>query len=232
MSRGTNALPMNVEAANSNESRAKPPWPRYLDPRYHLRTIVQDIRAFGRAVQGRRHFGRHLDRQALADAFRGKLFGSFFLSGGFSFLGFVLGAIIQGITGNPWIGLFATILIGHLTSTAAFQAVWWLDNHQLYRETCHTRWGRFMELQRDLWPIHSAGFRMALAFGMLTLPLNSGILFALTTFAPAAATLIPAGLWVIGIDLLVVNGTFVRIMGDLFERYSFVLADKYRAEFA
>jgi len=207
-------------------------WTRYLSPRYHAHKIVEDIRSIGVAISQRKAFGPNLGMNELAHALRGHLFGSFFVSGGFSWIGFLTGAIVQARTGNPFIGLLVTICVGHLAATAAFQTVWWLDHRAIYRSSMPSVWRCVWEMEKDLWPIHAAGFRIALTFGLVTVPLNATWLLVLSRWAPVLAQKLPSGIWVAIIDLILVHTTFVRLMGDLFERHSHVLALRFRPRLA
>ena len=202
---------------------------KYGNPVYHWHRMQEDLLHFSNAIKNRKDFGRDImDRQGLAEAFRGKLFGSFFFSGPFSFTGVLFGAALQYLFKNPWLGIFAPVAIGHLVSTIAYQVIWWLDNRKLYATYTSSGWRQFIEMEKDLIPIHIAGFKVALAFAAITIPFNSVILVILDHFSHYLATVLPMSVMVMFVDLLFVSSTIVRVMGDLFERHAFVLADKYR----
>jgi len=189
----------------------------------------EDLRHFSNAIKTRKDFGRDvIDRQALAEAFRGKLFGSFFFSGPFSLSGVLFGTALQYAFRNPWLGIFAPVLVGHLVATVAYQIIWWLDNRKLYATYTASPFRRWIEMEKDLIPVHVAGFKMAFAFAAVTIPLNSVILVTLDHFSPYLAAVLPMSVVVMLVDVIFVSSTIVRVMGDMFERHAFVLADKYR----
>ena len=202
---------------------------RYANPVYYYKKLKEDLGAFYRAVRNRKEFSLTLDRAALEDAFRGKLFGCFFLSGAFSFVGIAIGGALQVLTRKPSVGLFATIVLVSLICTAGYQLIWWLDNKKLYLATRDTPWGRFMELQRDLIPVHLVGFKLALIFGFLTIPINVLIIVVASAINESIAPYLPMPVLVFLIDFILVQQPLMRLMGDAFERHSKVLADKYTA---
>jgi hypothetical protein len=200
----------------------------YLNPSYHFRKMREDFEAFGQYLVARKTFGQALDTGSLVSSFRGKLFGSFFLSGGFSLVGVAAGTYLQVITGNPWVGLFVPIVVGAIAATTVYQIVWWCDNWRLYHLYRHHSWERIAEFEKDLLPIHASGLRMAAIFALLTVPLNSILIKVLDLINPHIAQVVPISVvyWIT--DVVLLQSTFVRVMGDIFEAHAHTLAEKYR----
>ena len=200
----------------------------YANTVYHIRKLKEDFTAFGQYLVARKTFGLALDTGSIATGFRGKLFGSFFVSGSFSLLGVVAGTYAQVVTGNPWIGLFVPIIVGAIAATSVYQAVWLLDNWRIYRLYRHHFWEQFVEFEKDLLPIHASGLRMAAFFAVVTVPLNTVLIKVLDFINPHIAQMLPISVIYYLTDLLLLQSTFVRVMGDIFERHSHLLAEKYR----
>lgn len=200
----------------------------YLNPAYHIRKLKEDFAAFGQYLVARKTFGDALDMDSLISAFRGKLFGSFFLSGGFSLVGVAAGTYLQYLTRSPWVGLLVPIVVGAFAATAVYQMVWWCDNWRVYRLYRHHIWDRLGEFERDLMPIHASGLRLAAVFALLTVPLNAVLIKVLDFINPQIAQVLPISViyWITDVALL--QSTFVRVMGDKFEAHAHVLAEKYR----
>ncbi|MFQ3587165.1 MAG: hypothetical protein SNJ74_03660 [Fimbriimonadaceae bacterium] len=200
---------------------------RYLNPLYHLRQAREDLRASRHALRNYRFESVRHDREMLARTMRGKLFGTFFVAGIFNLAGVITGTAAQAATQNPWVGLFTTIVVASVVSTTAYQIVWAIANRDLYRRFFRSRWQRFLAIERDLLPIQLTGFKFALAFGLISVPLTSLLILVLEPISPYLVRVIPMGVVVATIDAVLVSGTFVRIMGDLFEFHSVRLANKY-----
>jgi hypothetical protein len=200
----------------------------YLNPAYHVRKMREDFSAFREYLVARKTFGMSLDTGSIVRGFRGKLFGSFFLSGGFSLVGVAAGTYLQAITRNPWIGLFVPIVVGAIAATTVYQIVWWCDNWRLYRLYRRHPWEQFGEFERDLYPIHVSGLRMAAIFALLTIPLNSALIKVLDFINPTIAQVLPISIVYWLTDVALLQSTFVRVMGDIFEAHAHKLAEKYR----
>jgi hypothetical protein len=194
---------------------------------YHVRRLREDLQAFASAMILRRSLGLGDDFEALVQLFRGKLFGSFFFSGAFGLVGVALGSAAQYATGSPWVGLFSTVLIAQVACTVAYQVVWWIDNRNLYHAAARTPWARFVEMERDLLPVHKVGLQWALTFALVSVPLNSLLIVVASAISESFARALPMGVLVMAVDAVLVNGTFIRLMGDLFERHAMKLAEKY-----
>lgn len=200
---------------------------RYLNPLYHLRQAREDLRASRHALRNYRFDAVRHDQGMLARTMRGKLFGTFFVAGIFNLSGVITGTAAQAATQNPWVGLFTTIIVASIVSTTAYQIVWAMTNRDLYHRFFRSRWQRFVAIERDLLPIQLTGFKFALAFGLISVPLTSLLIIVLEPISPYLVRIIPMGVVVATLDAILVSGTFVRIMGDLFEVHSVRLANKY-----
>ena len=163
----------------------------------------------------------------LARTLRGKLFGTFFVAGIFNLSGVITGTAAQAATQIPWVGLFSTIIVASIVSTTAYQIVWAVANRDLYSRFFRSRWQKFLAIERDLLPIQLTGFKFALGFGLISVPLTSLLIIGLEPVSPYLVRVIPMGVVVATLDAILVSGTFVRIMGDLFEVHSVRLANKY-----
>lgn len=163
----------------------------------------------------------------LPEIFRGKLMGVFIATGWTNLLGIFLGGLLQFTFRNQWLGLFTTPAICYLVTALAFQIGWWLDNREIYRAAHPDPAHRFWELQRDMWPVHQAALPFAVAFSTVNLVLTAPILGVITLINPELGKNTPAGALIILVEFLFIGGSFVRLMGDFFDKYSFRLAAKY-----
>jgi hypothetical protein len=200
----------------------------YLNPAYHLRRVKEDLNSFKMAVKQRGQCTSKWDVSRLEELFRGKLFGVFFLSGPSAFLGFTGATIAQYWTQNSWVGLFSTIIFTFLITTLAYQIFWYLDNRKLYERISPNFLIQLRELEIDLWPIHWTGMRFGLVFSLLTVSLSSIVIVVANFIRPGLANALPIPIILMLLEFVLVSGTFMRIMGDQFDRHSRTLAAKYR----
>ncbi len=194
---------------------------RYANPLYHLRKLREDLGAMWHAL--RLHLdGRVPDETSLAKAFRGKLMACFWLSGPTSWIGWSLSYYLQRRFENPLLGQYSVPAINMVVTTFAYQVFWWLGNRELYRGE-----GGFRRFERDLLPVHGNGIRIGMSFNLVTWPLTSLLLLGIQFLNQRAAVAIPAVAVQQAVDAIFVNTTFMRLMGDFFERWSVVLASRH-----
>ncbi len=197
------------------------------NPLYHLRKGLEDLHASREAIRNW-HFDDIRDKpEELSQAFRGKLFAVFFLAGPFSMLGMPIGYALQLLLRSPWVGLFGTLAFAQICSTIAYEVIWWGANRRLYHECSHRRSLRFLEALKDVTPVQWKGFKMAATLWLVTIPLNSVIIGILELISHDVAVGVPVPIIVAGTDALLIQTTFIRTMGDIFERHSRWLAGKY-----
>ena len=70
---------------------------------------------------------------------------------------------------------------------------------------------------------------MAVVFSFANLIVATPILALISFLSPNIAKEIPAGVLIMIGEFLFIGGTFVRVMGDYFDKYSYLLAIKYRS---
>ena len=194
----------------------------YLNPAYHLRRMKEDLNLMHQALRTRKTLAAPKNEEELQQLFRGRLFAAFFLSGPFGMVGAALGYAVQRWTENPWIGWIGTIFFTMTVTTAAYQLMWFLNNRDMYGGSGSK--STFAELQRDLWPVHWFGIRTGFLFALMASPINAILIGALQLFSASMARTLPIPVLVLLVDWIVVQGTFVRLMGDFFDRHSRVLA--------
>lgn len=182
-----------------------------------------------KALTNRRAYDVPHDEESLAGVFRGRLFTAFMLSGPFALLASGFAYWLQRATDNEWIGLIATVLFIATLTNIAYQGIWWAENKAIYRRRGHLGWDGWVEMQRDLWPVHFFGLKTGFTFAILTLPLSAVVLGIATLASKSFAKNIPVPIIVLAIDAMLVQGPFLRLMGDFFDRHSKVLAKKYRS---
>lgn len=199
---------------------------RYLNPVYHLRRLREDLLSMWTALRLHRQDG-NLTQEELATLFRGKLLACFFMGGPTIWIGFSLAYWLQLKTQNPFVGQYATPAINLVITTLAFQFVWWIGNREMYRVEYPVLRDRFRAFQRDLLPVHWNGFRIGMTFNLISWPTVSLILFGIQAFNHRAAVHIPAQAVQQAFDATFINTTFMRLMGDFFERWSHVLAERH-----
>lgn len=204
---------------------------QFINPAYHFAKLKEDIAAFRLALRNRGQVILRTDFDHMRDLFRGKLLGCFFLSGPTSFFALGLGYLIQRYYDNVFVGIIATIALGILFTTGAYQLLWWADTASLYRDSENRGFrSHFLAVQRDLWPVHSHGIGVALTLLLITAPIHTGGVAVLHTIAPKFAAVFPAGVVLFIVDLVFIQGPFLRSMGNCFERQAKVLAARYQIE--
>lgn len=211
------------------ELPARPYWRSLLSPAYHLRKIREDL---GAAWHGLRHW--NLDqvracRTSLAQAFRGRLFATFWMAGSFAFLGPLTGAAAQALTHSPWIAMTVTFLSAQVYGLIGYQLVWAIAHRRLYRQAGGSRVQKFLRMQRDLLPIQLGAFKIVAVMSLIALPLNSLLIGSFSHFWPEQARYLPVPIIMPVIEFFVIQATLIRLMGDLFERHSWRLADRHLA---
>lgn len=201
---------------------------QFGNPLYHFRRFLEDLDASRKALVLR----RQILRGEITDVpwnviFRGKLFGVFFATGWTSLLGVGLGYSLQLATRSQWIGLYVTPVLIYIVTAVAYQVGWFLDNQAIYNRLPGDAWERFRRFQSDLLPVHLTALKFAIGFNLLNLLAGTLIVGLITWASKAFAQVFPASLTTMVIEAVFIAGPFVRIMGDFFDRYSFVLADQY-----
>jgi hypothetical protein len=185
---------------------------RFANPVYHYKKLKEDIAAFKTAFKNR---NKPVD-------------GNF--AGPTNILALVGGYAAQRYFDNVYVGLFATILLGILITTSAYQALWWTSTKTMYTGRKVGFWDHFNAVQRDLWPVHFHGIRVALTLLLITAPIHTGGVAVFHTLAPKLANVFPAAVVLFVVDIIFIQGPFLRSMGDCFERQARVLADRYFGE--
>lgn len=197
------------------------------NPGYHFRKMAEDFSAAYHALRNWNFTGLRSRRDALAKAFRGKFFAAFFFSGGFGLVAAGLATSVQYQTRNPYLSVVLTLVFSLVLTTMAFQAFWAVANVDFYRATASGFWGRFKQLQRDLWPIHATALRVAPVFASIAIPVNTLIAWLFSLLPNEVGAYIPMPPIVLIVNWLIIDGTFIRIMCDRFDTQSQVMADQY-----
>jgi hypothetical protein len=205
----------------------------FLNPVYHIRRLMEDLTLMKQAFKSRKSLGAagaH-DKESLQQLFRGKLFSAFFMSGPSGLLAAALAYTIQRLFDSHWIGLLATFVFALVITSIAYQIVWYIDNRILYDRDSKGKLHGILELQKDMWPIHLVGLKTGAFFFFVVGPINAAILGAFELMNRDFAKWFPVPVVVFLVDIAIVQGPFLRIMGDFFEKHSFRLAEKYAPAF-
>ncbi len=202
----------------------------FLNPGYHFRRMKEDLVVTKAALMKRKELLRgQANSEDLPEIFRGKLMGVFFATGWTNLVGIALGYVAQKMFSSPWAGLLLTPVLCFLMTAIGFQIGWWLDNRRIYGAYHKDPAHQFLELQKDMMPVHRTSLPMAIAFSFANVLIAAPILALLTWLVPDFAREAPAGLLIMIGEFLFIAGTFVRVMGDFFDKHGYALAIKYRA---
>jgi hypothetical protein len=201
-----------------------------LRPSYHLRKIVDDLRAARHALAQWDLDSLRGDEAILTRAFRGRLFATFLLSGMFGVFGPILGTVNQYVTKNPTEGFLVGLLIANLFGTIGFQIIWWLAHQRMYRARQLGMWQRFLALERDLLPLQWDGLRFTALFLLVTVPIMLGLIHLLESLAAPVATVIPFPVIGVVVEMVVIHSSLVRVMGDLFEKHAARIGRSFQSE--
>ncbi|MCW5941530.1 MAG: hypothetical protein KIS66_04820 [Fimbriimonadaceae bacterium] len=199
----------------------------YTNPLYHCRRMADDLASAYHALRNWNYTTIRHDEGRLAKAFRGKLFAAFFFSGAFMIVAVALGVKTQFDTNNRYVGVFATMAYSMILTTAAYQVFWAIANVDFYHYTERNFWARFLQLERDLWPVHRRALQMALVVAFIIVPINLGIAWAVGWLPAHVADYVPMGVIVAIVNVILIDSTVVRAMGDKFDEHSRVLAEQY-----
>lgn len=200
---------------------------QFIKPTYHFRKIKEDIRLSLKAIRSKKLRDHFTTVDALADAIRGRLFAIFALSSMFASVGFAVGLVAQYSTGSIWVGLFTTLLVGNIMGILSYQTIWTITNWDLYRNRASSFWGRIWQMELDLLPLQLRGLRIVIIINAMTIPINMVLIATLNLIIPNQVNYIPAGVMAPMIEFLLFNAPMIRLIGDLFERYSKELALRY-----
>lgn len=200
----------------------------FANPVYHWKRFKEDMVVTRRALAKRKELlageTHHAD---YPEIFRGKLMGVFFATGWTNLIGIGLGYVAQKMWSSVWVGLFSTPVLAYVVTAIGFQVGWWLDNRDIYRAAHSDPAHQFWQLQKDMLPVHRAALPFAVVFNFANVLVSGPILALITLVAPRVAQEIPAGAMIILVEFLFIGGSFVRVMGDFFDKYSYRLAAKY-----
>lgn len=199
----------------------------FANPAYHVRKIIEDFRAAKHALKNRDLDTISHDEVEFAHALRGRLFACFMLAGAPAGLGPIIGTFVQYQTGKPTLALWVGIVSANILNTVAFQIVWWLAHRKMYARTAPTPWGRFQSFERDILKLQWDGFRLALIIIAVTGPVATAVIELLNHFAPDVSRVVPFPLLTSWVEILLLQSSLVRLMGDLFERHSHRLAKNH-----
>lgn len=193
---------------------------------YHVRKMREDLAA---AKHGLKiwHLGQLTsDPIAFEKAVRGKLFATFVLAGAFSVIALPIGVAAQVATNSAWVGLLTPIIVGHFVSNVAFIFVWGWTNRDLYSH-CGNPIARLKAICDDILPLLWAGLKVVAPLMMAALPINAVFAYLLDNYLKHLVRYLPIGFFMVAIEMLFFNGTYIRLMGNLFERYSRILTERY-----
>ena len=170
------------------------------------------------------------DRVALAQTFRGRLFSCFFLSGPFALVGVFMGTVTQYVFHSADIGLNSTLPWIMFLTTLAFQIFWWMHNRRLYLSHYPNRLTAIWALQKDLFRVHITGIAFGTAFASVGFALTKLMIVLIGHFFPKVIDWIPMNVLFFILDFILVQGPYLRVMGELFDKQSKKLSEKYGLE--
>jgi hypothetical protein len=204
----------------------------FCRPGYHVRRIREDFRASRHALQNRDLLLIMDDRESLAKALRGRFFAAYFMVGPFGLVGPLLGWWLQVTLHNYFAGTIGTIVGGNLGSLIGFQLVWWFSNTRFYANGRQHLSQRLADFERDVLPIQWDGFRGWLTLNAFLLPIVLLLTWVLQATIPKLAPVVPMSIVVPTLEIALLHGALIRVMGDIFERHSVLIADRHIARHA
>ena len=201
----------------------------WLNPAYHVHKMREDVSAakHGLSIW---HLGTLTNNpEAFEQGVRGKMFAAFVMAGAFSVIALPIGIAAQVATKSAWVGMVTPMVLGHVISNVSFQFIWAWTNRDLYAP--HRGFiSKFFSLEEDLVPLQVAGLRVVAPLILLALPINSLFAFVLETYFHDLVKFIPIGIIMVAVEMIFFNGTYIRLMGNLFERYAKQLTRRYCCE--
>lgn len=194
----------------------------FANPAYHFRKLREDLLALWAAL--RSFSSTTATRDEVVNMFRGKLLACFYLTGPSSWVGLAASYWLQRRYSNPFVGQYSEPVINMVLTTVVFQLIWAAGNPKLYRGSSGEK---FRALERDMLPVHWNGIKVGMTFNLVVFPVSSAIIGGILFLNRQAAIDIPA--WVVTgvINTLFVQPQFMRAMGNFFEKWAGVLADRH-----
>ena len=199
---------------------------RYANPKYHYHKLVEDIKS-AKAGLAMWHLDSATSETEMRKAIRGKLFATFLAGTPVAGLGAPIGYAIQVATGNVMYGVVLGVLIANFLGLVAFQIVWATSNREFYRRQ-YTHFGeRWNSMFHDIWPMQWKSVKIALMMNLFMLPLAWIVTIVIAWLFPQGLRFVPISFVISASEAIFIQGTTIRLLGDLFERHSRVLARRY-----
>lgn len=198
-----------------------------INPLYHLQEFKKDYQAFQDSRRSNYHEVAS-DFNGLSTSIQGKLFSSLILS---NIIGYTVGAVAsaayQAATGSPIGAVLVNLGASYAGGFLSFQALWALSNNEMYREKYSTPVERIVEFEKDLWPCHKKAFTAALQCYLISVPLSLAVGGGVALLGETAARYLPTGFLSFALTTPLVEGLFIRLLGDFHSRYCSDLAGRY-----
>ncbi len=199
---------------------------RYANPKYHWRKLLEDIKS-AKAGLKMWQLDNAKSEAELRGAIRGKLFATFLAGTPIAGIGSPAGYAIQIWSNDPMLGVVCGVLLANVLGLIAFQIIWGSTNRAFY-EKRYGGWShRWAALFHDLWPMQWKSIRIALFMNIFLLPLAWVVTALLHLAFPNGLRFIPIGFLLSAAEAVFIQTTTLRLLGDLFERHSRVLARQY-----
>lgn len=199
----------------------------YINPAYHLHRMKDDLVVTLRVFKARKLALPRDNAVALAEMFKGRLFSCFFLSGPFALLGAFMATVTQYTKRSAEVGLYSTVPWVMLLTTIAFQIFWWMHNRGLYINHYKSRVDAVWALEKDLVRVHVTGILYATAFSVIGFLVIQPIIVILRLYLKEKIDWIPMSVLFLAVDFVLIQSPYFRIMSNLFEKQSHVLAARY-----
>lgn len=199
---------------------------RYLSPKYHVRKLVEDLRS-AKAGLKMWQLDRASDEASLRHAIRGKFFATYVVGALFASIGPYIGYAVQVSSGNVILGIYTGVGLANILGLVAFQAVWYVTNKSFYAKRYHGFVKMWNGMLHDLLPMQWKSIQIAVVMNILLFPIAKGVEWMGHMWFPQVLRYVPVSLIVSITEALLIQSTSLRLMGDLFEKHSRLLAKRY-----
>lgn len=163
----------------------------------------------------------------LRRALRGKLFATYLAGAPIAGIGPWIGYGVQVSTGHVLFGVIVGVLIANALGLLGFQLIWATTNKEFYKRRYGAFGQRWNGMLHDLWPMQWKSIQIALMMNLVMLPLAQIVIWVVEWLFPAGLRFVPISLVVSGTEAVLIQSTTIRLLGDLFERHSRVMARHY-----
>jgi hypothetical protein len=131
---------------------------------------------------------------------------------------------VQYLSGNAYKGILGGVAADYVAAVSAFGAAWTYTNREYYFGGEGSFWKKRLwqgigQIAKDMWPFQAYCAAMAVPLYCITAGIGSGIVFAVSKFAPALANNFPTAVYVSPIAIILGEGIWAGMVAPFIAKY-------------